>query len=303
MHDDLIPRQAVAAIDPDALADLRRPSDRAGLFHLAGHSVLIATTGTAVVLANHWLLLGPAVLAHGIALVFLFAPLHEAVHGTAFRTGRLNRVVATVCGALLVLPANYFRWFHFAHHRFTQDPERDPELASPRPRTRGQYLLCLTGAGYWAGQAGALLRLASGRVPVFVPRRAHARAVREARAHLGGYALAVIAATATGMLPWLAWLWVVPVIIGQPALRAVLLAEHAGCPLVPRMLDNSRTTFTNRAIMWLAWNMPNHTAHHLLPTVPFHALPRATAVLGDSIAVTAPGYLAAHKDIAARLTA
>ena len=304
MLDDPTPRQAIAAIDASALAGLRQPSDRAGLGHLAGHGGLIAATGSAVAVADHWLILVPAILAHGIALVFLFAPLHESIHGTAFRTAWLNTAVAAVCGAVLLLPPRYFRWFHFAHHRHTQNPDRDPELATPKPDTWGRYLLTLTGIGYWAGQAGVLVRFARGRdLPDFVPARARGKAVAEARVYLGFYAVLATAAIAGGWAEWLLWLWIVPVLAGQPFMRAYLLAEHAGCPLVPEMLENSRTTFTNRAVTWLAWNMPNHTAHHLLPTVPFHALPRATSVLRERIAVTAPGYLAVHTEIAARLSA
>jgi fatty acid desaturase len=304
MDHDVTPREALSAVDPAALVALRRASDRAGLVHLAGHAALIAVTGTAVALADRWLLLAPAVLAHGVALTFLFAPLHETIHGTAFRTAWINRAVAAICGAVLVLPPNYFRWFHFAHHRFTQDPDRDPELVTPKPRTRADYLYQLSGIGYWAGQVRILFRFArGGELPDFVPARARGRAIGEARAYLAVYLAIFALATAGGWLSWVLWLWVVPVVAGQPALRAFLLAEHTGCPLVPEMLENSRTTFTNGAVMWLAWNMPNHTAHHLLPTVPFHALPRATSVLSERIAITAPGYLAVHKEIAARLSA
>ena len=304
MDQQVSPREALSAVDPAALAALRQTSDRAGLMHLVGHAALIAVTGTAVALADRWFLVAPAVLAHAIALTFLFAPLHETIHGTAFRTAWINRAVAAVCGAVLVLPPNYFRWFHFAHHRFTQDPDRDPELVTAKPRTRAEYLYQLSGIGYWAGQARMLFRFARGSdLPNFVPARARGRAIAEARAYLAVYLAVFAVAIAGGWLSWVLWLWVIPVIAGQPALRAFLLAEHTGCPLVPEMLENSRTTFTNRAVMWLAWNMPNHTAHHLLPTVPFHVLPRATSVLHERIAVTAPGYLAVHKEIAARLSA
>lgn len=303
MPHDPTPRQAIGAADAAILAELRRPSDRAGLVHLAGHAGLLAATGTAIALAGHWAILVPAVVLHGILLVFLFAPLHESIHGTAFRTPWINTAVAAVCGAVLVLPPRYFRWFHFAHHRFTQDSARDPELATPKPRTRAEYVRHLSGLPYWAGQIRTLLRIASGRhLPDFVPARARGRAVSEARACLGVYAALLLGGGLAGGLHWLAWLWILPALAGQPFLRAYLLAEHTGCPLVPDMLQNARTTFTNRAVMWLAWNMPNHTAHHLLPTVPFHALPRATAHLRPRIAVHAPGYLAVHKEIASRLS-
>ena len=80
------------------------------------------------------------------------------------------------------------------------------------------------------------------------------------------------------------------------SLRAFLLAEHGGLPLVPDMLKNSRTTVTNVVVRTLAWNMPHHTAHHALPTVPFHRLPALTRRLQPHIAATARGYVAAHAD-------
>src|SRR5260370_16579283 len=38
--------------------------------------------------------------------------------------------------------AGFYRHYHLAHHRYTQDPARDPELiTSGTPRTWGNYLL------------------------------------------------------------------------------------------------------------------------------------------------------------------
>ena len=66
-----------------------------------------------------WML--PAAWLYGTTLVFLFAPLHETVHYTAFRSRSLNRAVSAVCGWILLLPPRYFRAFHLEHHRYTQD--------------------------------------------------------------------------------------------------------------------------------------------------------------------------------------
>src|SRR3546814_10669262 len=95
------------------------------------HLALLAVTGTLVLWSRGGWALAPALLAHGIALVFLFAPLHESIHRTAFRRRALNDAVARAAGFLLVLPADYFRAFHLEHHRFTKDRRRDPELAAP----------------------------------------------------------------------------------------------------------------------------------------------------------------------------
>lgn len=92
-----------------------------------------------------------------------------------------------------------------------------------------------------------------------------------------------------------------PAILGQPFLRAYLLAEHGLCPPVADMLANSRTTYTARAVRLLAWNMPYHAEHHCFPAVPFHRLPDLHRHLGPALKSTAPGYGAFTRDYAATL--
>ncbi len=107
-------------IDKTRLEALSERSDARGLAQLAGHGVLLGITavGIALTKGTPWLVL--ALPLHGFVLIFLFAPLHETVHRTAFRSRRVNDAVAAVCGFLLLLPPAYFRCFHFAHHRHTQ---------------------------------------------------------------------------------------------------------------------------------------------------------------------------------------
>jgi fatty acid desaturase len=303
-----IPIQTAAAerpapVAPDLRMALQRRTNAAGLLHLAGHLALLTATGS-VVLASRgsgWIV--PALLAHGVVLIFLFAPLHETIHRTAFASRRLNDAVAWACGAVLLLPANYFRYFHFAHHRFTQDPSRDPELAVPKPRSLGAYLVQVSGWPYWRAQVGLLVRHALGRVDAgFIPPRGRPKVIREARILLGCYA--VVAAASVGLASDAALLlWVVPALLGQPFLRLYLLAEHTGCPEVPDMLANTRTTLTTAAVRFLAWNMPYHVEHHLLPSVPFHALPKVHDEIRDRIGHLAPGYVSVHRDLIGRLLA
>jgi fatty acid desaturase len=290
-----------AAGEREALVRLSARSDAQGLMQLAAHLGALAATGILVWSArgSPWLL--PAMMVHGILLVSLFAPLHESVHWTAFRSRRLNDVVAWACGVALMLPPAYFRAFHFAHHRHTQDPARDPELAAPKPRTPGEYLWHVSGLPYWRERLLTTLRHTRGRVaePFIAPRQRPA-IVREARLLLGLYLLAALAAIAlTSFAPL--YLWVGPALLGQPFLRLYLLAEHTGCPLVPSMLENSRTTRSLAPIRRLAWNMPYHAEHHAYPALPFHALPAAHRLLKSRIAVQAPGYIAVHREIVAGL--
>jgi fatty acid desaturase len=292
-------REALNALSDHELARLKETSDGPGLVHLAAHAGLLVATGTAVLLAPNWPLWLAAATAHGIALIFLFTLEHETIHGTAFRSTSINRAVAEVTGALVVVPPRWFRYFHFAHHRHTQDVDRDPELATPKPSGWRSYALHLSGLPYWKAQVSSIFGNAIGRnVGSYVPASARHRIVTEARLTLAGYAGFAGLCAAAGWT-WPLELWLVPLVLGQPFLRAYLLAEHGACPLVADMLMNTRTTFTNRLVRFLAWNMPYHTAHHVLPVVPFHQLGGLTALLEHRLGSTAAGYIDAHSRIRA----
>ena len=132
-------------IDKAALKALSQRSDGRGLAQLAGHLAMLGATGALVAWTQGRWWLAPALVVHGVVLIFLFSPLHECIHRTAFRSRALNDGLAWICGAVILLPPDYFRAFHFAHHRHTQDPERDPELALLQPKDLGLYLLRVTG--------------------------------------------------------------------------------------------------------------------------------------------------------------
>ena len=277
-------------------------SDAAGALRLAIHLVLLIGAGVLVwaSLGTWWLL--PAMMVQGIVQVALFAGLHECVHRTPFRNRLANDATAAAIGLVAVLPAGFFRRFHFAHHRFTQDPERDPEAPTAKPESWGQYLRYVSAWNYWRDRIGELFRHAAGRVSAdFVPAGERAAVAREARWHLAVYALVGLAVAFGRPEPFVFWLG--PALLGQPFLRLYLLAEHTGCPLGPDMLTNTRTTFTLWPLRLLMWNMPYHVEHHVYPAVPFHALPRLHRAMADRLVETAPGYMAFHRRYQAALGA
>jgi fatty acid desaturase len=234
-------------------------------------------------------------LVHGVALNFIFCALHETIHRTAFASRRINDLIAWVAGAILLLPPEFFRAFHFAHHRFTQDPNRDPELSQPAPSTWPAYVWRASGMPNWSRRLTVTLRHAiTGRVAEsFVSGAKRRVIVREARALWIGYgtilALSLIFRSTAALV-----YWILPAILGQPFLRLYLLAEHTGCALSDDMYANTRTTYTNAAVRLLAWQMPFHVEHHAFPAVPFHALAKVNAVIRTRIQVSAPGYIAVH---------
>src|SRR2546430_2429049 len=207
---------------------------------------------------------------------------------TAFASRWPNELLAWICAALLMLPREYFRFFPFPHHRFTQDPARDPELAQPRPSTLASYLWHVSGLPCWYDRLSVTLRHAlTGRaMESFIPPAQSALIVREARILWGCYLCVLVASLYLRRADALIY-WVVPAILGQPFLRLFLLSEHAGCAFVDDMLANTRTTYTNAAILLLAWRMPYHAEHHCFPSVPFHALVKLNALIGERTQVTA----------------
>ena len=289
-------RSFLAAVPRADRALLTRRSDRAGLWHLAGHLGLIVLVGAMIAgQVPFWPLLLPV---QGVLIVFLFTLQHECTHQTPFANTRLNDAVGHLCGVLILLPFVWFRYFHLAHHRWTNLPGQDPELEGGAITTRSEWLWQVSGLPYWWAMARTTLRLVWNREdPTWLPDQARPRAVREARVLVSLYALVLISLP---FAPVLLWVWLVPVVLGQPALRLYLLAEHGDCPTVANMLANTRTTYTTAIVRFLAWNMPYHTEHHVWPAVPFHQLPALHDRMQAHLQVTADGYAAFTRGYLAR---
>ncbi len=292
-------------IPADALRALYAKSDWQGAWRTGAHLVLLVAGGMLVQRSRgHWWL-PAALLLHGLVLVSLFAVMHECVHYSAFRTRRLNEVVAWLAGLGILFNATYYRQFHFAHHRYAQDPARDPELVTaPPPRSRAEYWWRATGLPYWRARVTNLVSLARGRFDGldFVHPLARPAVVRSARAMLAvltALALASIALRHDGLL----WSWLLPLALGLPFLRLYLLSEHTGCSEDDDGLTNTRTTISVWPVRFLMWNLPYHAEHHLYPSIPFHRLPAAHRWLRPHLRVVARGYVAVQRALYAGLGA
>lgn len=291
-------RSFISSLPPERLSELNLTADGPGLRHLAGHLGLILALS--IWIAKGWFLWPVALVVQGIALCFLFTLEHETTHKTPFRTVWLNEWVGRMCSVLILLPFEWFRYFHLAHHRYTNIPGKDPELiAGAKPETRATYMWHVTGLPYWVGMARQVIGNALGRDPGdYVPQRAHARVRHEARWLLLIYALAALSLLAD---PLLFWIWLLPCLLGQPFLRLYLLAEHGRCAHVANMLENTRTTLTSSVVRFLAWNMPYHIEHHTLPQVPFYNLPDLHKAMQGHHGVLEDGYCSFTRGYVAQL--
>lgn len=289
------------SVAPERLAALGQRSNLRGVAQSLAHAALLAACTGAIVRA-------PLVVAlllvplQGLLIASLFAPLHESVHFTVFRTRGLHAALAWPCALALGFVPTGYRYLHYEHHR-NANAWNDPELqgrSSEWPRSLEEYAARMLSPAF----PGLLLklpmiaRLARGPAPeewaarAYVPADARRTIVREARLSLLAYAL--IAALCV-------WHWkfalatVVPAFVAQVFLAAYLFPEHLGCDREGPMPRRTRTIRTNGLVRFLFWNMPYHAEHHLHPNVPFHALPQLHSEVGSRLShVTDGGYLRFH---------
>ena len=293
--------ESLSAQEQETIWSLTQARDLPGLLHLLLQFGLIVISALVVLFSEAILIQSTAILVLGILLAFLFAPLHESVHKTAFATPWLNKVVGWICGWILILPPKYFQTFHMAHHRFTQIQGKDPELDKAKPENLLQHLWYLSGLPYWIGQIGALIGFALGKSnPDYMKTSRRLEVIKEARIYIMLYLVTIVTSIISDST-LLLFLWVIPILLGQPFLRGFLVAEHTGCPQVSDMFQNTRTTLTNPLVQWLCWNMCFHIEHHAFTGLPFHQLPNAHRILKPKLKNLGHGYIGVNRKVIQQL--
>jgi fatty acid desaturase len=224
--------------------------------------------------------------------------MHETAHKTAFRSRALNLAVGHLSALVIAHRYEYYCLFHWDHHRYTQDPDKDPELiVGPKPSSDTQLAIAYTGLLQLAGREWLMLRHAlTGKVSLpWIPENKRDIIVREARLYVAAYALLLFASLALHTAILL-WVWIVPLLVGQLILRPYLYAEHTGCERTRSAFENTRTTCTGMVMKWFAWNMPYHVEHHAYPSVPFHALPKLNQIVAEKIVFRGRSYRAVTRE-------
>ncbi|MGH0037205.1 MAG: fatty acid desaturase [Myxococcota bacterium] len=280
--------------------------DAPGLVHFGLQSSLLLAAGAVTV---EWAGRGDPLwivpmLVCAVALLAFFPSLHEAGHGTAFATRPLNEIVAWSSAFLMLQAPSFFRCFHWEHHRETQHPERDPEIANARdllddwPSNLAVYAFVTSGQALMVGKAGFTLLCALtpyafwSRYFPFVRDRDAARVAWESRAVAAAWA--VVLWLGLGRLPGFAELllaWPVAHLL----LGFYLMPEHTGLPNEGTQLERTRTVLSNPLVRWWMWNMPYHAEHHAHPGVPYHAMPALHSQLRPQLVHVSPGYAAFHR--------
>lgn len=291
----------------DEIRTLTRASNAGGVRAVVG--IWGVTVATFVVLIRwpHPVTWVGAVVVLGGRQLALAVAMHEAAHGTLFRTRWLNeRLADLVCARPVWSDVARYRSHHLAHHAHT-GTERDPDLglAPLEPMSRGSLVRKIVrDVSGVAGvrrlvalvlmDAGVLTYTVGGK-PRLVKRRAVEALVSFARnawlvaaTNAGMFALLALAGAGWAYLAWpIAWLTTFGLY-----LRIRMLAEHACLERGGEILRNTRTTRANllaRATV-APLHVNYHLEHHLLPTTPWHALPALHRRVASAVPRPAAGY-------------
>ena len=304
------------AVEPDPQERLHQPilsavelnslnarSNLKGAIRLSGHLAIMGISGYLWTSNLDRLPLAiPFLLVYGFSLAAMFAVGHECGHRTAFANNQVNDLVAWWAGVLSFYNSTFYRRYHKWHHRYTRVPGKDPELTDRTPDSLWRYGVELSGLPWWWGKLRGHTRIALGIIDEceYIPATARAEVIRSTRLQLLVYLVAIALSVAFAQ-PWFIIYWLLPLAVGQPILRFILLAEHTGCSLDDNLLTNTRTTLTLSPLRFLMWNMPFHAEHHLYASIPFHALPAAHDRLKSHFTRVDPGYVQVNLGIVSKL--
>jgi len=278
------------------IAALQCRSNSAAAWRLTCHAGSLVCVGWGICHYQHSPLACTAlVVVQGALFAGLFAPLHECIHRTAFRSRWMNEVVAWFAGFATMLGPNAYRYFHFEHHRHTQNPQLDPELMGRPLGWPGRWplaqlvLMDLTGLSVLQAFFMHAKRIV-GRMPKLYPDHLRFIIRLESLLFVTGY-VGLVFAAGYGVRAML-WAWLLPMPISRLLLHYWWMSEHTGCATEGPMEHRTRTTQTMGIVRFFMWNMPYHTEHHCFPSVPFHRLPVLHERLGPKLPHLSPGYLA-----------
>lgn len=264
--------------------------------------LLIFTSSLIYFSYDSWLVI-PSMFLQGVVFVHHFSLQHECCHYTAFKTRKLNDIFGHLCGFSIMLPNQHFRYEHCDHHTYTQLKGKDPELIE-LPISVSKYIWYISAFPYWKNKFSEIYRHLLGELSEdekkFIPHLEQKTIFHEARLMVLLYLLLI-----TGSIllnNWiLFWYWWLPVILGEPVMRAIRLTEHVGRPNTDDLKENTRSSLVSLPMKFLSWNMNYHAEHHYASSIPFHALPKLHQKLKGYIYIEERGYLGAHVDIISQL--
>ena len=283
-------------IGSSRLAGFVERRDGPGIAFAAAHTVLLVATGWVLwrALGTAWAV--PATIAHGIVNRGICSPRFTSPPTTPRSAPRgLNTAAGWITGLVLMLPPMVFRYEHTAHHRYTQDVEREIPQMIPMGEHRRGFWYYASAVPYFRGMLSGLLRHPFGRLnPSELCTMSRRRCTAPCSTSRGSSGASIWRSprcpSNSSRGSWCSS----GCCRGSRASRSCASSGcrstwaargFRACWRIPA--PSSRP----RRLRLLAWNMAYHTAHHALPQAPFFRLAALDAVLRDHVAETREGYV------------
>jgi fatty acid desaturase len=300
--DDRISEQWYQPRIPRAvLKELMKRSDAQGLRNFGLWLALLIASGVVAGLTwDSWWAV-PAFFIYGTIYSSSDARWHELAHGTPFRTRWLNDAFYHLSSFMTIREAYWWRWSHARHHTHTYFVERDPEIQVMRPTKVLPILLDFFALIGGAAEIGKTVRHAFGRVDAateaFLPASEKPKMIWSSRIYVAVIVVTIVLAIALHSFLPLMFVWTPRFYAGW--LHQLLgLTQHAGLGVnVKDHRLNTRTVYINPVFRFLYLNMNYHLEHHLLPMVPFHALPRLHEAIKDQLPPAYPSLYATYREM------
>jgi len=215
-----------------------------------------------------------ALLLNGYLFLVLFMGVHEALHHAICGDDRrflwLNDAIGWICGMATLVPYRGYDLMHKVHHRYTNDPERDPDYwcAARTPPVMAFKFFTLKPHYVWK-----MMKLGLHKGPE-----------NAKRFWIGNlHDLAALTVLASGF--WGGWayeafmLWIGPALIDVGLISTFF-------NWLPHHPHNAQARYKDSAVFllpkpihWLATRLDMfqtyHLMHHLFPRIPFYRLERA----------------------------
>lgn len=220
-------------------------------------------------------------LINGIAAYFLFSVVHDSSHNAVSRSKWLSEALGRIGLVYFapLAPMDVARYIHMAHHRFANDPARDPDAYS---HTLDAWfpLRWLNFDFYYTKwfftQGGDFARRKYGAVALY------------AAFILGSCAAIVYAGYGLELL----MLWFIPTRISSFLFVLVFsFLTHQPFETHARQNEYQATALRLGADWWWSPVMTNHNyhlIHHLYPNAPFYNYRRIMALKREEILARAP---------------
>lgn len=270
-------------VDPGELRALNRRSNFRGLVQSLGYLGLLTMTGAGAIFSVgrlSWPYVVLIVFIHGTFSSFLVNGFHELVHGTVFRTKRLNSIFLYVLSFFGWFLPDFFWASHTTHHIQTLHAPPDYEVVLPMKFTLKSYLKLafINWKGFYY-TLRAIVRMARGKLRgrfehhLFGSRPdLQKRLFTWSRVLVMGHGTILFASLLQG------W-WMVPVVVSLPNFYGGWLfylhnnVQHAG--LMDKVNDFrlcARTIVVNPFFEFIYWHMNYHIEHHMYAAVPCYNL-------------------------------